>query len=294
MRAGLRDLVLLAIGVGLSAGGAYVTSRPPAAAAPVERGSDHVSDARGRSLPVRPYARIVSQTTIADDVLLALIDRRRIAAVTSRSSVGPRAHLFADLRALDASHLEEIVSLAPDLVIVSELGDVRRSARLAEAGIPVFDLGPPGGRDALVTAIRDLGRLVGEGPRGARLGAQLEARFDRVAASRACTGDALYLGAYGDRFFGAGPGSSYHDVLATAGFHDVSVPGFPSYTREALLTIDPPAIVVASDATLCTTLPELRACREHRIFGVDDALLSDPGFGMLEATEALAALCSPR
>jgi hypothetical protein len=107
---------------------------------------------------------------------------------------------------------------------------------------------------------------------------------------------AVYVSAYGGQLFGGTVPSSYHDVLTAAGLLDIAAARFrdyPHYDPEQLLDLDPELIVTqpASVALICRVsgLGRLRACQDDGagIIGLDDAVLGDPGLGMLEAAEAL-------
>jgi ABC-type Fe3+-hydroxamate transport system substrate-binding protein len=95
--------------------------------------------------------------------------------------------------------------------------------------------------------------------------------------------------------YGGTRGSSYYDVLTYAGLIDVAAKdfqGWPSYSPELLLTLDPEIIVTHTGmrSLLCdrVELGRLRACRpQGDVIEVDGALMSDAGLGMLDAAEVI-------
>jgi ABC-type Fe3+-hydroxamate transport system substrate-binding protein len=102
----------------------------------------------------------------------------------------------------------------------------------------------------------------------------------------------LYVSIYGDALYGGTDGTSYHDVLTAAGVRDAAsgrYDGWPRYTPEALLALDPELIVTHGGMmhALCSRsgLDQLRACQQRRVVEVDGALLGDPGLSMLDAAE---------
>jgi iron complex transport system substrate-binding protein len=106
------------------------------------------------------------------------------------------------------------------------------------------------------------------------------------------------VSAYAGQLFGGTIGTSYHDVLQAAGLVDSAAlhyRNWPHYDPEQLLQLDPEVIVAAttSAAQFCgiSGLDHLRACAHGAagVIGVDEALMSDPGLGMLDAAEALRA-----
>ncbi len=286
--ASLALALVLAGGVDLELAG----SSPEGAAA--ERGL--VEDATGVAVPARRYARIASATTIGDQVLDAILEPERLVAVTGetlRSSETPWRH---EGRATidDLADLESLIAMDPDLVVVANVAEARRVARLREAGLVVFDIGGDAGVDALVEATERLGRLVRAPERAEALAERFRARMNAIAGEGERPG-ALYVGAWGNQLFGGAAGTGYHDVLEAAGLRDVAAAagyeGWPSYSAEQLVELDPQWLVVpaSTTATLCEreTLAGLRACREGKVAAIDDAILGDPGYGMLPAAEAL-------
>ena len=280
--------LLLSGGVEFAETGASVSRTPSAAA---------VVDATGQQLPSGPYERIVSAATIADQVLDAILEPERLIAVTGetrRTSESPWRHA-GRATVEDLDDLESILALRPDLVVVANVAEARRVARLREAGLRVFDIGAASGVDALTDTIGQLGRLVGAAERADAMAKRFAQRMDAIAQPTGDRPAALYLGAWGSRLFGGAAGTSYHDVLEAAGLRDVAAAagfeGWPAYALEELVTLDPEWIVTpASNAeSLCRRqgLRALRACRDGQVVAIDDALIGDPGLGMLASAEAV-------
>ena len=264
-------------------------------------GRQGLRDAQGVLVPLARYGRIASATLVADRVLADLCERDRIVAFTRYASRTRDAHRYAGVAAISArDSLEEILALAPDLLIASELFDANYTARLRERGIAVFDLGALGGLESLIRSIHTIGALIGEPERAARYAATLADRMRRVAQDgrRIAADRALYIGLYGDRMFGGADRTSYHDVLEYAGFRDVAgragMVGWPELTVERLLALDPDVVLTRSGmaALICRRpgLELLGPCRgEGRFIELDGTLLDDPGPGMLDAAEAVRA-----
>ena len=284
--------LVLALGVGMAfawESGAPTEARPT-------RDDARVADATGHEVPVARYARIASASSIADQVLLRMLEPERIAAVTAHSTLaGPdpwRFEGFVKIESLE--RIETVVALQPDLVVVSNVMDARRIARLREAGLRVFDIGPMRGMETFVPAIRTLGRLTGEPRRAERIADQLEQRMARVWEGEPHH-VAMYVGVVGGKIYGGTRGTNYHDVLTAAGVRDhaadAGLEGWPELTNEQLLELDPPWIVApeGTGAQLCrfAGLDALEACRDGRVVEVEESILHDPGFGMLDAAEAV-------
>jgi iron complex transport system substrate-binding protein len=271
-----------------------------ASRAEIEPGSAaFVPDTDGRQVPVRFYDRIVSASTIADQVLLALIEPSRVLAVTNYTlEHGSRPWRYEGKLGIDdARAIETIIELQPDIVFVNAFADVRHVERMKEAGLTVFNLGELRGLETLLSNIEQIAAVLGVRQRGDMLARELERRLAAVAADvpRDAHRRAVYVGMQGDRLFGGTAGTSFHDVLTAAGLIDAAAEagytGWPAYTSEQLLELDPPWIITndRSEEIFCghPGFERLTACIEGRVRGVDDDVMGDPGLDMLRAAEAV-------
>ena len=281
-----------------------VPTQGGAADAP-EVGATEVVDARGVPVPVAPYQRIVSLSTISDHALLELVEPERIVAITEYTARHPVAWRFGDRPTISSSGaLESVLSLRPDLVVVTLYADEAYLARLRENGVQVFDLGDMRGVRTTRASIRALGALLEVRGRAAAL----ERSYDReLAALDAMVPDdelvpGIYLSVYGDTFFGATANTSYADTLHLGGVFDLAAErGFkdwPQYTAEQLLELNPPLIVtlegmgsvIRSHALLST----LKACGpDGRIVEIDGAFNGDAGLGIVEAAHQVLSRVHP-
>jgi iron complex transport system substrate-binding protein len=275
-----------------------------AEALPLAEGGQALRDASGALIPLGPYRRVASGSSLADPILLELCAPDEVVSFSSRAADARDAHRYAGKPSIDARRVEALLAARPDLVLVNSLGDLAWVQKLRDAGLRVFDLGPMRGLDTFARNVLAVGWLVG------RLEAarQLELAFrERLAAvARHVPAGArhggLYLGIHGNQLFGGTRGTSYHDVLTFAGLLDVAArdqQGWPSFSPEQLLAMDPQHIVtqLGMGNALCQRgeLGRLRACRDPSgVIELDGRLLSDPGFGLLEASEAVHRAVYPQ
>jgi iron complex transport system substrate-binding protein len=289
------------------AGGSRPLAAPERAGAPAELeaitladGRRGLLDATGSAVPLASYERVASGSLLADPLLLALCEPARIAAFSGRAPRVRDAYRYAGKPHVDATRrMEELIALAPDLVLVNSLGEHSWVARLRESGLVVFDLGPMWGVETFLRNLAAVGLLVGRPQAAREVAWHFEQRLRAIA--RDLTPEqrrrALYVGVFGNQMFGGTRGSSYHDVLTYAGLVDVAAEryqGWPTYNPELLLTLDPEVIVSAPGgrSALCarSELALLRACgRAGRVIEIDAELLNDAGFGMLDAAELIHA-----
>ena len=301
--AGAVASVALGSAIGLGWGPADpVLAGPRAASARVLRdalGRAGVRDASGRFVPILDYRRIVSGSTVADGLLLALADPSRVLAYTEVSTTrSPYAYRFAGkAAAVDLDDLEALIALEPDLLVVSGVRRQERAARAREAGLAVLDLGESRGLESLVGAARVVGTILGRAEHGQQLAHRIARRMEDLAArtSPLRRPRGVYVSVHGGVLFGGTRGTSYHDVLTAAGIIDAAArahTGWPRYATEQLLGLDPDLLVTQTGmaAVLCRHpgLDRLRACQATgRIIEIDAGLIGDPGVAMLDAAEAL-------
>lgn len=261
-----------------------------------------VQDARGRSIPVRAYRRIASLDPVADHLLLRLVAPDRLVAVTRYTRERhPEGYRFGGRPTLSSSaDLEGLLSLRPDLVVVSRFADEAYMSRLREEGVVVAGLGEPTGVSATVRSIRTLAAILDVPERGRRL----ENVFVRelVGLEHGLKGRhrplGMYLGVFGDSLFGGTEGSNHADVLRYGGIRDAAARHghrrWPKYGPEEVLAIDPPVIVTGDGMTraICdhAILRRLQACHTGRVVELPPERNVDSGLGLVEAAQALQTL----
>ena len=255
-------------------------------------------DAARTAIPLLPYRRIVSGSTVSDWLLVELCEPDRIRAVTQRSlASAPWRHRFADKSGLASlNNVEAILAMKPDLLLIDSFGDPSRVARLRERGLAVFDMGQMRGLATLWPTIERIGALCGRHERARRLAWRWRQTLAALAASGpAARRRALYLSPYGSKLFGGTRGTGYHDLLHHGGLIDAAADrfsDFPEYSVEQILALDPDVIVTRSGtgAILCRMpgLGTLRACETpDAIIELPEFSIDDPGLGLLESIENL-------
>ena len=298
-RVNLINGTLLLIAILTSAGmTAAISKRTPQAQR--HAGERTAQDATGEHVWVRDYARIVSTSTIADQVLIEIIEPERLLAVSAHTLRSQQSRPYEDKIGVEhARDIETIIELRPDIVFINNFLDRRQVERLKEAGLNVFDLGPMRGLETLLPNIAQLASVLGVPERGQELADELVQKLAAISADIP-DGDrrrGLYVGIHGDRLYGGTAGTSFHDVLIAAGLVDVAAEagfdGWPAFTNEQLLSLDPPWIITnpGTERSLCRHpgFQSLAACQTGQVRSIETHLLTDPGFGMLRAAEAVHA-----
>lgn len=270
----------------------------------LDDGRQAVRDAHGNAIPLMTYRRIVSLGLESDALLAELCERDRVAGVSTYHRGTTALRLAGLPRFAGLDDLEAVITLVPDLVLVSSAADqLDRIARLRQAGLTVCNLGPQRGVASLVPNARLIGALLGAEARAERFISTFTHRLANVAASLPpdrARRRALYLGVYGREIYGGTLGSSYHDVLTAAGLVDVAAgqhSGWPKLGLEDVIALDPEVIVLsAGSAVALRALPGVEAVRavtDGTLLILDDDLLEDPGPGLLDTAEVLFRAAYP-
>jgi iron complex transport system substrate-binding protein len=194
--------------------------------------------------PAKPV-RIVSLDYCADQFVLKLAPRERIAAVSPDAG-----EAYSAMRSAAAGvarvrpRIEDVLALKPDLVVRSYGGGPGVAAALERAGVPVAQIGY---EDTLAGARRNVlavARALGEEARGATIVADMDAR---LAALRSGAGDrprALYYTSGGVT---TGPGGLVDEMMRAAGLANFETePGWRSLPLERLAVERPDIVVVAT------------------------------------------------
>ncbi|MGH7482524.1 MAG: ABC transporter substrate-binding protein [Longimicrobiales bacterium] len=271
------------------------------------RATIEVTDHAGREVRLAgPASRVIALIPAATETVLALGAGDRLVARTDYDTQ-PELRSLPSVGGGLTPSVEWLIAHSPDLVIAWPDGESRDVVlRLEAAGIAVY-----GARlesvDAVLTAIRDVGALLGRAGRADALAVSISARLDSV---RSRVADAprpavLYLLSW-DPPFVAGPGSFIDELIRIAGgrnaFADASS-GWPQVSLEAVVRRQPDVIIVpvehewagAGAGALASLrgLPgwrDLDAVREGRVHEVDGALFNRPGPRIAETVRRLTDL----
>jgi iron complex transport system substrate-binding protein len=193
-----------------------------------------------------------------------------------------------------------MVVLKPDLVLTNSFGRPGEAERLRNANIEVFELGELRGMKSFATTVSSLGLLLGAPERAERLWQSFASRMHALATEQAkpAAPRAMFLSTLGPDLQGGTVGTTYHDIMVTAGLTDVAATRYrdwPAYSAEQVLELAPELIVTrAGSADAVCRYPgmvNIAPCQgKGRIIELPGELLDEPGLGMLEAAEELARL----
>lgn len=260
------------------------------------------------ALPARaqtPPQRVASLNLSADEVLSAILPDGRLVAVTrwaddpDSSNVAGRVPPSA--RRFQKVDLEQLVALAPDLVVVSEYTDADAQKLLEQSGIRVHRMRGLASMAGVRQAILDLGRTVGEPESAARLVAGYDATLAAVA--RRLEGAPRPRVLYWSGGMTAGADTAIGSLIECAGGTNVGrelgVEGIAPPGAERAFVADPDLLLVTTwpDAIASVRshplLGTLRAVRENRVVAMPNRLLVALSQYTADACRDLAARFHP-
>lgn len=249
--------------------------------------------------------RIISLVPAVTEMLFAIGAADRLVGRTDFCDYPPAARAKPSVGGMVAPSLELLVSLKPDLVIVTSSGnsdDTR--AQLERLRLPVYLVDPHGLSDVFRTMER-LGDLTDRRARAGALVAGLEGRVRAVAARVAARPRprVLYV-VWPEPLIVPGRGAAVTELIALAGGDSVTAEGpegYPRYSVEAAVAGAPDVIVLARHGAGVAPyarekwerfagLPAIRAGRLH---AVDGDLFHRFGPRVVDALEILARLLHP-
>lgn len=128
--------------------------------------------------PQRPQ-RVVSVNLCADLLLLSLLPRERIVSLSPYAADEAMSPLAAQAAGIAINHaqVEEILQLAPDLVLAGRFNSPETIALLQRLGVPLLVLDVPSSLAETRAQIRQVAQALGEAASGERLVGDMERRM---------------------------------------------------------------------------------------------------------------------
>lgn len=248
--------------------------------------------------------RVASLNLCADELLLRLLTPSRIASVTFLAA-DPASSTVADRVggiALNRGLAEEVVPLAPDLVLTGAYTTRAAAAMLKRLGAPVLELGMPDTLDEVVAQVRAVAARLGVPEKGEAMVEEIEAGIpdDPLPGPPR---SAVVLRPNG---FTAGAGSLPDALMRRAGLDNIAgrIPTdrLGQLSVEDIVTAAPEVLILDMDAdsppSLARSLIQHPAL-EHAAGNADIVplparLWSCPGPQLVEAFARLAAAARTR
>ncbi|MBN2032904.1 MAG: cobalamin-binding protein [Deltaproteobacteria bacterium] len=264
-------------------------------------------DALDRKVEIRePPGRIIPLAPSLTEILYRLGLGNRVVGVTAHCNYPPEAAAKPKVGSYINLNIEQIVSLAPELVIGTVDGNERRIVELIEkAGISVYLVNPRNVRDAIVT-IALLGELCGVEAKAKALAAQLSARVDKVVEMTASrTKPLVFLQINLQPIMTVNSRTIHHDLISLAGGRNMTSREpitYPRISMEEIIHRQPDIILISSmdrgggfekareEWLKWSSIPAVKAGRVHLI---ESDLIDRPSPRVVEGLEKMARLIHP-
>ena len=229
--------------------------------------------------------RIVSYSISTDEILLALVEPQRIAALSRLvddpgvSSIVKEAKQIPNR--VQGNSLEGVLAFKPDLVIIPDFHPPEMLQSARELGLKVYIYKTPSDIQGVKRSIRQIAALTGEKEKGEALVAQMEERIGRVQKRLEAVPQERRRRVIQLRSEGAfyAPDNSFGDVCRHAGVSDATLelkyPSAMEITQEKVVELNPDIIFV----------PDWDYDGKHNPDGEKQKILNNPSYRGMKAVQ---------
>jgi iron complex transport system substrate-binding protein len=201
------------------------------------------------SASASPPMRIVSLNMCTDQLLLSLADPEQIAGLSPYARDRNLSFMaaMADQHPIMSGGAEDVLDVAPDLVLTGQCGARATREMLRAKGLPLMEVDLPRSVEAGKQQIQKMGELLGHPDRALAAVARIDAAIGRTRA--AALRAPLRVLSVSRRGWVPGSGALSSSILATAGLIDAAAElgigsgGFASL--EAIIATRPDLILVS-------------------------------------------------
>lgn len=243
--------------------------------------------------------RIISLAPSITETLFAIGAGDQIAAVTQYCNYPAEASVKSRVGGMINPNIETIVSLKPDLIVLSMEGNAREDfSKLQSLGVPIFVTNP---RDleGIYRSITALGRLTGHIEQSDSVVRTMQGHaLSLLASTRALVQRSVLFIVSLKPLIVSGKSTFLGELIQLAGARNIadgSTGSYPVFSREAVIAENPDVIIMTSGilsekSELTDIFPEwshLTALRSGRIYRINADLVSRPGPRAIQALQAI-------
>jgi len=274
-----------------------------------------VVDGFGRNVSIgRVPMRVVSLSPSSTEILFALSAGSRVVGVTRYCDYPPEVLVRIGDGSLKVvggftdPNVEVIVSLRPDLILVSSDLQEDVISNLEGKGLTVFGLASTT-IDEIMENVRMVGRILGMAESAESLTQSMTMRIDAVTSQTRQVADRprVYYEVWYDPLMSVGQGTYLNDLIALAGGANIfsgSTAPYPVVNSETVIDADPQIIVVAKGymGAIEKTRSKIKdrlgwssisAVRNDRIYEIDEDILYRQGPRIVDGLETLVSIVHP-
>ena len=245
-----------------------------------------VTDDTGHTLQfTEKPKRIVSYSISTDEILMALVEAERIAALSRLvddpgvSSIVKEAKQIPNR--VQGQSVEGVLAFKPDLVIIPDFHPPEMLQSARELGLKVYIYKTPSNVEGVKRSIRQLASLTGEKEKGEEVIAKMDAKINRVQQRIATIPKDKRKRVIQLRSEGAfyAPDNSFGEVCRYAGVSDATLelhyPSAMEITQEKIVELNPDIIFV----------PDWDYDGKHEIFGEQQKIMNNPSYQGMKAVQ---------
>lgn len=278
-----------------------------------------VTDDTGKTVWLeRKPERIISLTSFTDDILVDLVDHRRLIGVTNFAEDPVISNVFekiADIPNRLTVNVEVILSLQPDLVFVANWSEADKVAQLRDAGVPIYLIATGLSVPVIQEKIKTIGLLVNAVEQAEAMIEQMDRELSEIerVVSSISEDQRLTVMDYATWGSAQGAGSSWDEVIRRAGLIN-AVGEFAAdewgqvpLSKEKILELDPDLLILPgwiygdpggaeeffSQILEDPALQGLSAVQEGRVYQMPEGLKAATSQYIVDAVEYLARLAYP-
>lgn len=203
----------------------------------------------------KPPERVLSYSLGHDEILLALIDTDRFAAVGPFTGNPAYSNVVDYVEGIPTYEkgVENVLAANPDLVIVSKYTDADVVNLIREAGVPVVRPALESSAEGNIPNILLIGYMLGVEERALELAAEIEGRIALVTERVPSRGDperpvVIAVTRYSDSLYAAGGGTTEGGIIETAGGVNAAardgVSGHQTVSVESVAAMNPDVILI--------------------------------------------------
>ncbi|MFA6308984.1 MAG: ABC transporter substrate-binding protein [Clostridia bacterium] len=262
---------------------------------------------------------IVSLTLTTDEILVSLINTKRIKAIDIFAADPGISNIAAFAKKfpikIDAD-LEKIISLKPDLVYLADWKEKAFVQQLRDAKIPVFVFKSPTNFSELFTAIKEIAFMNGIVGEGDKMVKGIKTRLNKLWSKSKLRSipknkrlTVLSYSFYGSTY---AKGTSFDSLVNKAGLVNAAskagLKGWPNLSKEAVIKMNPDIIILPSWSYDNSVNPKaylnkfmkdssfagLKAVKNKRVYILTDRYMQSTSQYMINGAELLAKTAYPK
>ncbi len=271
--------------------------------APVGDDSFSVVDMRGREVTFDHVPKTIAALQASDvEVLYAIGAGDQLMGVGEYCNYPADAQQKAVLASGGNTNIEQIISLAPDVLVVGKMAQTTQQVQqLTDAGIPVV-MTDPQDIEGTYEAIQLMGRITGREKEARNLVDQMKDGFD-VIRQKAHGGDLTVYFEVSPLEYGlwaAGGNTFMEELCDMLGARNIfsDIDGWQQVSEEQVLERDPDVIITVTmyagegptpveEIAARPGWQNVKAVQNGRIYQADNDELTRPGPRLVDAAEAL-------